>query len=1067
MSDPLPYDPSLPLPGGTVLLEASAGTGKTHQIASLACRYVAEQDCPIEQVLLVTFGTAATKELRSRVFLRLSEVEAALSLAVSSGAPPSDALAARLYAHDATACRARLRRALEGFERATIATTHTFCSMMLDRLGIAADWDRSARFTASLAQLATEAADDLYVGRYSGSPQPPFDLAFARKIARFAVDHPDELFSGPDHQEEISFAEAVRAEVAARKSRGRVYTYDDLIAQMRATLRDPLSGPVARGRLSEAFPVVLVDEFQDTDPQQWAILRDAFLGASTVVLIGDPKQSIYGFRNADLNCYLEARATAGQHYTLPTNHRSDPGLVHAVNDLFEGVEFGHPQVRAFRVDPALSGRRLTAGGAGAGAAVRVRMVNAAATLSPSEAQARIDSDLVSQVIGLLDNYEYQGVALRARDIAILVRNRRRAESIVEALRLAGIPSSFPGNEPVFATAAADDWLRVLEAWVGLSSPTARAAALTGLIGLETSELAADDGSQIARIAEHLRASARLAHEGGIGSGWQGLRRLFEVDARLLQQPGGQGHLVDLAQIAELLGAAQWNHRLTLSGCQTWLREQIEGAHRGEDADAPRRIPHDEDAVRIFTLHGSKGLQFPVVLLPSAASWEPFGQRDPFVFTDGSTRKLFVGKTSGRSSAWQRRLDEERAEELRLLYVSMTRATSAVYAWWAPTATTTDSPLHRLLARGSESRPRASYPLGALRGLPARPWPQVGLEPVPDTPAACLPREPNPPPGPLAARPFTRAIDQEWRRVSYSSLTANAHEVTDAPDDETDLSALEPFAEVPGLDAALPLGELPGGVAFGSLAHLVLEYVDWSSPDLEREVGEAVRAQLRRMPVPGVGVEALTTGLVAALRTPLTGLTERALAELPVQRRLAELDFDLPLGRQATHTLADLAGLLGRELPAGDPLSAYPDLLGSSAAAPESLRGVLTGSIDAVVEVDSRFVVLDYKTNRLPSARPGQLTAGDYRPSAMARAMMASHYPLQALLYSVALHRYLEWRLPGYSPERHLGGVGYLFVRAMIGPRTPLAESGRCGVFAWHPTPGLVIAASQLLEGHRG
>ncbi|MDO4785280.1 MAG: UvrD-helicase domain-containing protein, partial [Propionibacteriaceae bacterium] len=528
MSDPLPYDPTLPLPTGTVLLEASAGTGKTHQIATLTCRYIAEAGYGIGQLLLVTFGAAATKELRSRVFAQLSEAEQELSRAVASGRAPRGGLAAQLFARDAADRLARVRLALDEFGKASIATTHTFCSTMLNRLGVAADWDRSARFTADLTSLMREVADDLYVARYSHRPDPPFDLAFARKIAAHAIGHPDELLLREDHHEEVSFAEAVRAEVSSRKSRGRIYTYDDLIHQMSSTLADPVTGPEARRRLSEAFPVVLVDEFQDTDPAQWAILRDAFAGASTIVLIGDPKQSIYGFRNADLNCYLEARASAGQHFTLPANYRSDPGLVRAVNDLFDGVEFGHPQVRAFRVEPALTARRLSSASRTDEPAVRIRMVRAPGTLDQAEAQARIDADLVAQVTDLLAHHSYDGRRLLPRDIAILVRRRSRADSIVRSLETAGIGAIFPGNEPVFATAAAADWLTVLAAWLTPSVPMARAAALTGLVGVTIGDLAADDGSLTARVADQLRASARLAGEAGVFAGWQALRELVDA-----------------------------------------------------------------------------------------------------------------------------------------------------------------------------------------------------------------------------------------------------------------------------------------------------------------------------------------------------------------------------------------------------------------------------------------------------------------------------------------------------------------------------------------------------------
>ena len=160
-------------------------------------------------------------------------------------------------------------------------------------------------------------------------------------------------------------------------------------------------------------------------------------------------------------------------------------------------------------------------------------------------------------------------------------------------------------------------------------------------------------------------------------------------------------------------------------------------------------------------------------------------------------------------------------------------------------------------------------------------------------------------------------------------------------------------------------------------------------------------------------------------------------------------------------------MLRRHLDPDDPMRAYAERLESPALGDQLLRGYLSGSIDVVLRVpdgeDHRYVVVDYKTNKL--GVPDQpLTALDYTQPLMTAAMLHSHYPLQALLYSVVLHRYLRWRLPSYAAERHLGGILYLYVRGMCGPGTPVVEGQPCGVFAWHPPAALVVALSALLAG---
>jgi exodeoxyribonuclease V beta subunit len=239
---------------------------------------------------------------------------------------------------------------------------------------------------------------------------------------------------------------------------------------------------------------------------------------------------------------------------------------------------------------------------------------------------------------------------------------------------------------------------------------------------------------------------------------------------------------------------------------------------------------------------------------------------------------------------------------------------------------------------------------------------------------------------------------------------------------------------------------------------VLEHVDTAAPDLAAELRRRCREAVAHR-LAAVDPVALADALLPVLRTPLAGGPD--LASIAPSDRLAELDFELPLSGGDRPTalqarLREVAALLRRSLPADDPLAAYADLLEHVDAGP--LRGYLTGSIDAVLRLPGpRYVVVDYKTNRLA---PGELTALHYSREAMAAEMLRTHYVLQALLYAVALHRYLRWRQPGYDPERHLGGVQYLFVRGMVGPGTPAG----CGVFDWHPPAALVVALSDLLAG---
>jgi exodeoxyribonuclease V beta subunit len=333
---------------------------------------------------------------------------------------------------------------------------------------------------------------------------------------------------------------------------------------------------------------------------------------------------------------------------------------------------------------------------------------------------------------------------------------------------------------------------------------------------------------------------------------------------------------------------------------------------------------------------------------------------------------------------------------------------------------------------------------------------------------------------LAAAVLARTLDLGWRRTSYSALTAAAH---DAPrlgsesevsqkDDESDLADLPSLDPVAGPDDVLRgvtshWDSLAGGARFGTLVHSVLELLD--HPTTDDVVRDAVATQVARSG-PAVDIDVLTDALLTALATPMGDVVDgAALRDIKGSDRLPELDFELPLAGGDSPTaarvmLADLVPLWREHCPTG-PLAPYADALAN--LEPTPLRGYLSGSIDAVFRVAGldtpRYVIADYKTNWL-GRYDEPLTAWSYRPEALADAMIEAHYPLQALLYNVALHRYLRWRQPGYDPDVHLSGVLYLFLRGMSGPGVTCADGSAPGVFSWRPSAGLVTAASDLLAG---
>jgi exodeoxyribonuclease V beta subunit len=543
--------------------------------------------------------------------------------------------------------------------------------------------------------------------------------------------------------------------------------------------------------------------------------------------------------------------------------------------------------------------------------------------------------------------------------------------------------------------------------------------------------------------------------------------------RLLRIVDGERLVTDLRHIGEVLHDAALEGQLGLTALLGWLRRRIDEAGGEADQERTRRLDTDAAAVQVVTVHASKGLEFPVVLVPFGWTASDFTPEIP-AFHDGHQRCKDV--SGGGSTGFQEHVRahkaEEAGEELRLLYVALTRAQAELVLWWAPSWGTGKAPLHRLLFAPDPAVevPKSLKPkedAAALVVLQSRADGSGGGLAVEVVAPVTLTRwaPAAPAVGALAAAVFDRSLDLGWRRTSYTALTSQAHEehgVASEPeqeqkDDEADLVVEPPDSDAALRDVPSPL-LFPGGAAFGTLVHGMLEVVDPTRADLAAALAEVA---------PRTAPEGLADALVPALQTPLGPLTGgRALSGIPVTDRLAELDFELPLvgGDDPNGALSvrDLAPLLARHLPAGSVLAAYPAALARLDDVP--LRGYLAGSIDAVLRVDGRYVVVDYKTNRL-AAYDEELTLWHYRPAALEAAMIAAHYPLQALLYCAALHRYLRWRLPAYDPSTHLGGVLYLFLRGMV-PGVLGADGSVPGVFGWQPPAALVVELSDLLARGR-
>ena len=865
---------------------------------------------------------------------------------------------------------------------------------------------------------------------------------------------------------EIELCAYLRSELPRRKEAARVMHFDDLLLRLRDALQGPGGEHLAQA-LRARFAAALIDEFQDTDNLQYAIFARIFgQGDAPLFLIGDPKQSIYAFRGADIFAYLQASRTVApeRRYTLQHNWRSTPDLVQALNVLFgsRSRPFVFEEIDFSPVEAALPpGTKAFSGGA----PFVLWFLPQEGPLTREQATAAITRAVGAEIVHLLAGGDtakpsIDGRALEPREIAVLVRDNRQARRVRDELVSRGVPCVLSSDENVFQSREAFELEIVLQALAGPAQPGRLKAALSSaLMGLNAAGIEAlqNDLPQWEALTERLVRYRNLWERAGF---IQMFRRLIQAEgagARLLALPQGERRLTNVMHLAELLHAACLQHGLGIEEGLAWFSRQ-RALSSGRQEDQQLRLESDADAVRVLTVHRSKGLEFAVVFCPFAWGDSLPRQGDPYpVFHDEEhdmrpTMDLGSAELE-RSTALQVR--ENLAENLRLLYVALTRASSRLYLAWGQIRGAETSSLAYLLhahrASIGEDLAASLSPLAGLaredmledlQALAQRSRGRIALGEPPSAFADLTPLR-TPPAAALTCRGLSRAIDRTWGLTSFTSLTAGSPPGAEPADRDTQVRAPLLPADQPESAAMPGILNLPRGARTGIMLHRIFEVIDFTdSVQAIRARVDATLAEYGFDAAWGVDVGVMVMDVLAA------GLPGRGgrmrLRDVDPSERLSELEFSLALRRI---TPAGLQALLGgvhasEGLPGGQGRLSF-----------EPVRGFLRGFIDLVFRHEGRYYLVDWKSNHLG----WQLE--NYRPAALAGVMRASHYHLQYHLYTLALHRYLKVRLMDYDYERHFGGVYYLFLRGICPGRD--TESG---IFAARPDAGLIARMEESLVG---
>ena len=839
----------------------------------------------------------------------------------------------------------------------------------------------------------------------------------------------------------ITFA---RSHLLSSKDRLDQLDFNDLIIQLRQRLQDADAGPALAAKLAEQFPVALVDEFQDTDPDQYAILDALYPKGSQTLLcmIGDPKQAIYGFRGGDVFAYLKARNDADQRWHMDTNFRSHPAVVQGYNRLFYGA---HPldasgevrtsdsgvEVFGFGIDylPVKAGRTDMPDIDDPADRGAVQWCLLPATEDEPKGYSRTAMDTLAdwtarEIRRLLFEARLDAKPVQPGDIAVLVRSKTEAEVLQNALREHQLASVYlSARDNVLQSPEAATLARALNGILNLENDRALIAALaTPWFGYDTDrlfQLQNDEHAWAEALFELTTLRERWFSQGLMSMALQ----LFQRHVR----PHPQRHertLTNSLHLLELLQQASQQHR------QPWeLLHWFDQARQDDTLAniAQLRLESDANLIQVITQHGAKGLEYPIVFLPFASYGRSKPKQPPMLirYHDRTTfNAVLAMNPTDTERDW---FDEEQAaEDIRLLYVAATRAQRRLYVMAAEFKELARSPLARCLQTNTFGALTEQLDDFAQHGNGA-------VLTLANTPLADAPEPVQTATTTAHAAVFRGRIERDWWLSSFSALTRNArHGGLTTPDRDQDEPEQAPVAPQ---DRPLRF-RLARGAEAGNLLHDVLERLDFEQPDFNTELAWAEQRYPALLPRDAqANTEEPTPPSTSQLRPALTTwLNDILNTELPSGARLADLSqahtqreaaFYFPMASKGQ----GLARILAKHRNLSSPMGPGGVVMGVALPEPPRLKGMMHGYIDLIYQWQGRYYVVDYKSTWLGDR------LGDYNDTALTESVHASFYDLQYLLYTLALHRYLRTRLPDYDPAQHLGGVQYLYLRGMTQGQT--------------------------------
>lgn len=1122
-------------------LNASAGTGKTYSICKKLCYLFVDSNeenrIKPEEVAVITFTNNAARELKTRIQTFLTNKKEVADLKKSFGKSLNEEQFEKNRAY-----------AIAHLNEASIGTIHHFCTEILGIVGTLADFDAGRTLSPDTSDLL-EFTNNANLTKYSQSKS--FAHSFNSEHYQNTLKEIQSSFNRDvfftdlegvfEPKEDKSSTESDSTEDEAKCS--SIQPNSELLAWRRwtkdlaklygllerthsvmsndsllALTNEAVNTEAVVKLLQKRWKLVMVDEFQDTDINQWNIIKKTFLSGSNenslvkVITVGDDKQSIYSFRGADVENFRSARELAEKNnnktYVLNTNYRSDSCVVDAVNAITNEL-FDSANDESFDSNPVMdvyahiTDRRLLDGD--------LNSVNKGLFIRTAETKFKIKDipDDVTHVINhLLKTYKIKEGQNKPRpikpsDIAVLVNGKDKAGEILSALKDSRIPAVFTNTTSVFNEQAAKDWLDLLNSLVSLSDQNLLKRVATGPFGIfEVNNLIND--SALDKIITQWQEYKNHTQKGGFNLLWENIEAKSNFSQRVFTNWYGEDYYINALQVKNWLQKL-WHENPSLNYLVEKLSMKIKAAvkdSRTAEDEEKLNIPTDEPSVQIYTYHGSKGLQFPIVLLPYLA----IQKRDDFndssktccLYAFSSSQDL---QTHSIEELKQIKLKKESEENARIAYVAFTRAELLNIVWTDPLPEDNSNkeakalpPLGRALANAKSKLSSNTFEL-------TDDMLNSGEDVSNDWARSSMPE--------LYAYKHINAADlpELKYRTSYSSISANLksdvttsgggndddeiEEISDASNSKNDENLIEETEETSPseewFDKELsadthPLVDLEAGTDFGTQIHAAFENlinVRRSNPSLNFDEACSYAAKqtlieknLNSKDHEPLSLEEsherLTQALKQVFSISLNGPFEgKSFIDINPQNIRAELEFDFNLAPKSKFMLYEIARCWKKYVHSDD-LSDFAEQLGNAI----SMKGILTGSIDVLLrDEQGNYFIADWKTNNLtrlfgkteeiedPDDTDSTITVltprrNDYRHEFVVKEMKDATYLLQALIYAVAVYR---------ITGKVLKGVAYLFVRGM--GDQPLNNTEEApGVFTWAIPKDLVIETNAILEG---